>query len=131
MLLIISSLAFAQSRSRCAASAIDETAAAAATMLADMKTADASCRPLVVGSSALAAATNCNDLANAVAGRTGLEGMDFVTAQQEAELGLVASIPPHEWKDAVLVGIGSVNTKLGYKADSGSRRPRWVTARCH
>ena len=104
-----------------AAAAIAETADAVATMMKEMKAANKDCKAFAVASSGVAMAKNRQALGDAVSQRTDLAGVDFVTAEQEAEFGFISSVPKREWNNAVLVDIGSSNTKLGYRTDSGFR----------
>jgi hypothetical protein len=96
------------------ASAVDETAAAAGELLNEMRQVNKDCIAFAVGSSGVAKASNKDELAAAVSQKTGLAGMDFVSSDQEAEFGFSAVVPEKWVREAVLVDIGSGNTKIGY-----------------
>lgn len=66
----------------------------------------------IVGSSAVAKAENKDELVAAVKKATGLE-LQFVDARQEAYFGVVSAVPRKNRPTAILVDIGSGNTKLG------------------
>lgn len=99
------------------APAIVETADAVATLIKEMRAATPDCKAFSVGSSGLAVAKNRDALSEAVNQRVDIGGMNFVTAEEEAEYGFITVVPKREWANAVLIDIGSSNTKLGYKSD--------------
>src|ERR1700753_3453903 len=66
----------------------------------------------VVGSSAVASGANRNDLVAAVKAVTGKD-MDFVDARDEGYFGLLSAVPQKRRTTAILVDIGSGNTKVG------------------
>jgi hypothetical protein len=102
-------------------SGIAETADAVATLVKEMRAAASGCRPFAVGSSGLSGAKNRDQLVEAIGQRVELPPMEFISAEQEAEFGFISSVPKKEWPVAVLVDIGSANTKLGYRGESGFR----------
>ena len=103
------------------AAAIAETADAVAAVIKEMRGLSEGCKAFAVGSSGVALAKNTASLAEAVAQRIDIGAMDFITAEQEAEFGFISSIPKKDWPQAVLVDIGSSNTKIGYRGEGRFR----------
>jgi len=68
----------------------------------------------VIGSSGLPPASNRDELINAVKIATGLPAMEFLTPCREVELNIAGLVPDAERKNAVLVDVGSGNTKGGF-----------------
>lgn len=73
----------------------------------------------VVGSSAVAKASNRDQLAARVKELTGKE-LGFITKDDEVLYNLVGSIPSDKVQKALSVDIGSGNTKIGYWEKSGN-----------
>jgi hypothetical protein len=94
--------------------AMDENAKVVKAQMDSMLAQSPQCKAFVVGSSGVAKATNKDVLAQKVLALTKLP-MDFITPEQEAEYGFLASVPPKYRKDALLIDIGSGNTKLAYR----------------
>lgn len=111
-------LVSSMSDSRFTPAGIDDAANAAKQLIADMKTAAAEKHlgdiesVYILGSSGVARAENKDELAAAVKKATGVD-MQFVDAKQEAYYGLITAVPRKERASAVVVDIGSGNTKLG------------------
>jgi hypothetical protein len=101
--------------------AIAETADAVSLLMKEMKAALSDCRPFAVGSSGIAGAKNRDALAEAIGQRVELPPMEFIGADKEAEYGFISSVPKKDWSSAVMIDIGSSNTKLGYRGDMGFR----------
>ena len=76
-----------------AAPAIDETADAVATLIKEMRAATPDCKAFAVGSSGIGFAKNREALSEAVNQRVELGGMNFVTAEEEAEFGFITAVP--------------------------------------
>ncbi len=97
---------------------IDDAAGAAKQLIADLKAAAAEKHlgdidsVYILGSSGVAKGENKDELAAAVKAATGVE-MQFVDARQEAYYGLITAVPRKNRGSAILVDIGSGNTKLG------------------
>jgi exopolyphosphatase/pppGpp-phosphohydrolase len=97
---------------------IQDAAGAAKQLIADLKAAAAEKRlgtvdsVYILGSSGVARGENKDELATAVKTATGVE-MQFVDAKQEAYYGLITAVPRKNRGSAILVDIGSGNTKLG------------------
>ncbi len=95
-----------------------EEAADAVKQVTDLMRAEAQKRKLtsvefyVVGSSGVAKAANRDELAAAVKKASGLD-MAFVDAHAEANYGVTSSVPRARRPKALMVDIGSGNTKLG------------------
>lgn len=102
-------------------SSIIETAEATKTLIKEMQSLSPSCKPFVVGSSGISKVKNTKSLSDAISQRIAVGVIDFVTPAQEAEFGFISSIPRKYWNSSVLVDIGSSNTKMGYRSDSGFR----------
>lgn len=100
-------------------SAITETAEATTKLIKEMQSLSPSCKSFVVGSSGIANVKNTKALSNAISQRIDVGVIDFITPEQEAEFGFISSIPRKDWDSSVLVDIGSSNTKMGYRSDSG------------
>lgn len=100
-------------------SAIAETAEVTKTLMKEMQSLSPSCKPFVVGSSGISRVSNTQVLSDAISQRIDVGTIEFVTPGQEAEFGFISSIPKKEWNSSVLVDIGSSNTKIGYRSDSG------------
>jgi uncharacterized protein (TIGR03000 family) len=74
----------------------------------------------VVGSSGLPNASNRDALVAAVKEKTG-KTMSFITVDQEVSLTILGAVPPNDRAKALLVDIGSGNTKGGcYEKQGGS-----------
>jgi hypothetical protein len=103
------------------ASAIRETAAEAGKFARQMR--DEYGVPAekiqVIGSSGLPAASNRNELVEAVREATGLPPMRFLTPCEEVGLTIAGLLSESERSSALLVDIGSGNTKGGYLGASG------------
>lgn len=67
---------------------------------------------VVVGSSSVAATSHSDDLERALRGRN-IE-LEYISAQQEAELIARWIVPPSRYSSAMVVDIGSGNTKGGF-----------------
>lgn len=67
----------------------------------------------IVGSSGVALANNTQSLIDKIKVLTGKD-LDFITADTEGKMLLKGSIPPSEYKDAIMLDIGGGNTKGGY-----------------
>lgn len=67
----------------------------------------------IVGSSGVALANNTQSLIDKIKIMTGKD-LDFITAETEGKMLLKGSIPPSEYKDAIILDIGGGNTKGGY-----------------
>lgn len=93
--------------------AIKATADAVAKLGSKMKEQYPSCVVFAVGSSGVAVGKNTDELRQAVAA-VGLKDMSFITPAQEAEYGFKSSIPTAKRLQALLIDIGSGNTKIGY-----------------
>ena len=102
-------------------SAIIETAEATKTLMKEMQSWSPDCKPFVVGSSGISKVNNTQALSNAISERINVGIIEFVTLDQEAEFGFISSIPKRDWNNSILVDIGSSNTKIGYRSDSGFR----------
>jgi len=102
-------------------SSIIETAEATKTLMKEMQSLSPSCKPFVVGSSGISKVKNTKALSDAINQRINVGVIEFVTPEQEAEFGFISSIPRSDWNSSVLVDIGSSNTKMGYRSDSGFR----------
>ncbi len=100
-------------------SAITETAEATKKLMKEMQSLSPNCKPFVVGSSGIAKVKNTKALSNSISQRIDVGVIDFITAEQEAEFGFISSIPRKDWDSSVLIDIGSSNTKMGYRSDSG------------
>jgi hypothetical protein len=100
-------------------SAIIETAEATKSLIKEMQASSPSCKPFVVGSSGISKVKNTKALSDAISQRIDVGVIEFVTPAQEAEFGFISSIPRKDWNNSVLVDIGSSNTKMGYRSDSG------------
>jgi hypothetical protein len=74
----------------------------------------------VIGSSGLLAASNREELVEAVAKATGLPPMEFLTPCREVELTIVGLVPESERPRALLVDVGSGNTKGGLIGAGGN-----------
>ncbi len=101
--------------------AIDDTATAAGEFAQEMKNkfqipAE---KIRVVGSSGLPNAANRSELVQAVAKTTGLAPMEFLTPCREVELTIQGLVPPAERDNALLIDVGSGNTKGGVIGSSG------------
>lgn len=94
--------------------AMDETAKAVKGEMDKMLEQSPKCKAFVVGSSGVAKASNKDVFAQKVTALTA-QAMDFVTPEKEAEYAFLASVPPKYRKDALLIDIGSGNTKLAYR----------------
>lgn len=68
----------------------------------------------VIGSSGLPTATNRHALVEAVKEATGLPAMEFLSPCREVELTIAGLTTEAERKNAILVDVGSGNTKGGY-----------------
>jgi len=73
----------------------------------------------IVGSSAVAKATNRDQLAEKVKELTGYT-LGYINKDQEVLYNLVGSIPPDKQLKALSVDIGSGNTKIGYWDKTGN-----------
>jgi Ppx/GppA phosphatase family len=104
-----------------APAAIEETAAAAAGFAKTMtgKLGVAPGNILVIGSSGLPAASNRQDLVDAVKKATGLPAMEFISVEREIDLTIAGLVPKAEWATAALIDIGSGNTKGGLFGPDG------------
>jgi hypothetical protein len=102
-------------------SSIIETAEATKRLMKEMQSLSPSCKPFVVGSSGISKVKNTKALSDAILQRIDVGVIEFVTQEQEAEFGFISSIPKEDWNSSVLVDIGSSNTKMGYRSDSGFR----------
>jgi hypothetical protein len=102
-------------------SSIIETAEATKTLIKEMQSLSPSCKPFVVGSSGISKVRNTKALSDAIGQRITVGIIEFVTPAQEAEFGFISSIPRKYWNSSVLVDIGSSNTKMGYRSESGFR----------
>lgn len=102
---------------RFTAEGIQEAADAVRQLIEDMK-ADAKKHKIsevkfyVVGSSGVARGSNRNELVDAVKAGTGME-MTFVDAKAEGYFGLLSSVPRKRRSAAILIDVGSGNTKIG------------------
>ncbi len=74
----------------------------------------------VIGSSGLPAAPNREELVAAVAKATGLPAMEFLTPGREVELTIAGLVPEPERPRALLVDVGSGNTKGGFIGAGGN-----------
>lgn len=93
--------------------AVAETAQAVKDIYEQMK---GSYSPKVIvcaASSAVAKGKNKDELALRVKDLTGLE-LAFFDVKKEVYYGLASTIPLRNWRNSVLVDIGSGNTKIGY-----------------
>lgn len=101
---------------------IEETATAVKelydTVTADYKVSAGNIH--LVGSSAVAKASNRDQLAARVKELTGLE-LEFITKDDEVLYNVVGSIPVDKVAKALSVDVGSGNTKIGYLDRSGGK----------
>jgi exopolyphosphatase/pppGpp-phosphohydrolase len=111
-------LVSSMSGTRFTAAGIDDAANAAKQLIADMKAAAAKKHLAnidsiyILGSSGVAKAENKDDLVAAVKSATGVD-MQFIDPKQEIYYGLITAVPRKKRASAILVDVGSGNTKLG------------------
>lgn len=96
------------------AAAIAETAEAAAGLMKQMRTLNPACTGFVVGSSGVAKAQNRDDLAHAIEDKADVRNVEFISVEKEAEYAFIASVRPKDRASALLIDVGSGNTKIGY-----------------
>jgi hypothetical protein len=115
---INTSLVSSMSGTRFTAAGIADAAGAAKQLIADMKAAAAKKHVgnvdtiYILGSSGVAKGENKDELVAAVKSATGVD-MQFVDAKQEAYYGLITAVPRKKRDSAIVIDIGSGNTKLG------------------
>jgi exopolyphosphatase/pppGpp-phosphohydrolase len=102
---------------RFTAEGINDAIDATQSLLEKMQTAArknklANVKYYIVGSSGVSKGENKDELAAAVKKATGID-MDYIDARREGYLALLSSIPRIDRSTAILVDIGSGNTKLG------------------
>lgn len=93
---------------------IDEAVGAVEQMLTEMRTKQPGCRAVVVGSSGIGKTPNRADLVNAVATRTQVMDMEYITADQEARFGFMGTVPSADWDNALFLDIGGGNSKISF-----------------
>lgn len=93
--------------------AINVTAESVRKLSLQMKAKFPECINFAVGSSGVAIGKNTDELKQAVAA-IGLKDMSFISPAQEAEYGFKSSIPFSKRTQALLIDVGSGNTKIGY-----------------
>lgn len=106
---------------RFSADAIRDTAAAVAELLGEMKARQPDCKAFVVGSSSVNKGENKDELARAVAEKTELPSVDFVTPEQEARFAFIGSVPRKLWDSSAVVDIGSGNSVIAAKQGADIR----------
>lgn len=100
------------------AEAVQNAAQVVFDLQSQMRAKYPSCMSFTVGSSGVAAASNANDLRQALA-KKGLRDFAFINAEQEADYGFRSSVPNARRPKALLIDIGGGNTKIGYQNKTG------------
>jgi hypothetical protein len=94
--------------------AIVETANAVATLFTEMSKVDKDCKKIAVASSGVSKGSNTDSLRKAVIESSSVDELVFISAEEEAFYGFTAAVPKRFKNTALMVDIGSGNTKIGY-----------------